>query len=256
MPSNRAKTASLLATIYGVLGVYIVLLVFVEPVQQAIAEFMTFFKSFPASLATLWVFVFMVIGNSSNIPVGIAAVFFFAKGIATGPFFWPELVLFSLSAGFGAGTGQIAIYAIGRGAGAVLKDRKSVKNLEYLAKLMTHRRSLTPLLVYLFGLTPLPDQLIVVPLGIVKYPLKKMYLPCSLGKGTFAFFIAIGSALFNLSGPDSPTVQSMVVEACFLAILLTAIVFLVMIDWEGIFTRHARKALGEPPVDDRGEATA
>ena len=243
MPSKRVKRVSaLFAIIYGALVIYILLLLFVEPFQQAATRFMTFFHEFPAAYAMFWVFLFMVIGTSTNIPVGIAALFFFSKSISLGPLFWWEVILFSIAAGFGAGTGQIMDYAIGRGAAVVLKDNKSVKNLQYLAKLMTERPALTPFLVFLFALTPLPDQPLVIPLGMVKYPLKRMYLPCCLGKGLLAFSIVLGSIMFNIGAPDMPEVGTMIIEAILLVAIISAIILILMIDWEGIFTRRVEKA--------------
>jgi membrane protein DedA with SNARE-associated domain len=153
------------------------------------------------------------------------------------------LVLFALVAGFGAGTGEIGIYALGRGAARVLQDRKEVKNLQYFVRLLTERRSLTPLLLFFFGMTPLPDQLIIIPLGVARYPLKKVFLPCSLGKASFAFIIALGATVFKQAGPETVTIASLIQESIFLAIVLTLLVACVSINWEPIFEKYTRKTV-------------
>ncbi len=249
MRPGAKRVALLLAIIYGLLASYVVLLLCSDPVQHGILEFVSFITNISTSglgWIFLLVFLFTAFGNSTSIPVGIPAVYIFAKAIPTGDSFWPLLVLFALVAGFGAGTGEVGIYALGRGAARVLQDRKGVKNLQYFVRLLTERRSLTPLLLYFFGLTPLPDQLIIIPLGVARYPIKKLLLPCSLGKATFAVIIALGATVFNQAGPESVTIASLIQESVFLAIVLTLLVACVSINWEPIFEKYTRKTSKAP----------
>nr|MDO8115607.1 hypothetical protein [Candidatus Sigynarchaeota archaeon] len=232
MNPSLKRVFAFLCLIYGFLTMYILLLVFSENFREGIIDFLSFFSILDPALGMLWVFVFMAIGNCTNIPIGIPAVYVFAKS-TLGPTFWPMLALFALSAGFGAATGGLAIYAIGRGAGHKWHDRKGVQNLEYLAQLITQRRALAPLLVYVFALTPLPDQLLMIPLGISRYPIKKIYLPSALGKSTFAFFIAIGATIFNETSAGI-TISSLIQEAFVLALILTLLVFCIMVNWENV----------------------
>ncbi|MBN2154120.1 MAG: hypothetical protein JW839_21875 [Candidatus Lokiarchaeota archaeon] len=247
MTPGAKRAALFIAMIYGAFAFYVVLLVYSEPVQDLILDFFSFFTDISTKelgWIFLLVYVFMAIGNSTNVPVGIPAVYLFAPGILLYEPFWLLLALFALVAGFGAGTGETVIYALGRGAARVLHDRRGVKNLRYFVKLLTERRSLTPVLVYLFGLTPLPDQLIIVPLGVARYPLKKVLLPCSLGKATFSFIIALGATVFKLAGPSTVTLASLVQEGFFLALVLTILVICVSINWEPVFMRYTRKVEG------------
>ncbi len=247
MTPGAKRIALLIAIIYGLLALYIVLLVYSAPVQDGIVEFVSFFTNFSTSglgWIFLMVFLFMAVGNSTNIPVGIPAVYIFAKTIPAGDAFWVLLGLFSLTAGLGAGTGELAVYALGRGAARVLRDRKGVKNLQYFVRLLTEKRSLTPLLVYFFGLTPLPDQLIMIPLGVARYPLKKVWLACSLGKATYSFIIAICATVLQLSGSETVSIASLVQEGLFLAIVLTILVACLSINWEQIFEKYTRKTGG------------
>jgi membrane protein YqaA with SNARE-associated domain len=257
MMTPGAKRAALLfAIIYGLLALYVVLLLYSDPVQQGMLEFVSFFTEFGSSDLVwifLLVFLFMAVGNSTNIPVGIPAVYFFAKSIPTGDTFWMLLALFALAAGFGASIGEIGVYALGRGAARVLRGRDSVKNLQYFVRLLTDRRSLTPLLVYFFGLTPLPDQLIIIPLGVARYPLKRVLFPCALGKATFSLIISLGATLFHQAGPETVTIASLIQEGMFLALILSILVVCVSINWEPIFEKYTRKT---PKVTDSAAVPA
>lgn len=222
------------------LSIYISLLLWSPPVQQAMLNFVTFFETFDPSLSLLAVFLFMLIGNSTSVPVGIPATYFFAKSIVLGPYFWLEITIFSLCAGFGAGLGEIAVYGIGRGAAAVMHEGKAATNIHDLVHLLTNNDKLAPFFVFLFGMTPLPDQLIMIPLGLSKYPLKKAILPCSLGKTSFSFFLAI-SAVFFGQGASIITIQSIVQETLLMGLVFVVMIFCMSLEWHDIITNAARK---------------
>ncbi|NMC07615.1 MAG: hypothetical protein GYA24_20545 [Candidatus Lokiarchaeota archaeon] len=242
MKPGTKRAALLLILIYGLLAVYILLLQYCEPVQHGLLGFVSFFTGInPDGLGWVYLLVysFMTFGNLTNIPVGIPALYILAKAIPPGDSFWFLLVLLALVAGLGAGTGELGLYAVGRGAARVLRGREGVKNLQSFVRLMTERRSLTPLLLYFFGLTPLPDQLIIIPLGVSRYPLKKVFFPCSLGKASFAFIIAVGATIFSEIGPGAVTIASLIQESVFLAIVLTLLVICISINWQAVVERHA-----------------
>jgi membrane protein YqaA with SNARE-associated domain len=244
MTPDLKKAVLSICIIYGVLAIYVLFLLYSAPVQHGMLEFVSFFSSF-GTADLIWVFLlvylFMAIGNSTSIPVGIPAVYIFAKAIPAGDFFWLLLILFALAAGFGAASGELGVYALGRGAARFLRNRKGVLNLQFFVHLITVRRSLAPFLVFLFGLTPIPDQLILIPLGVARYPIKKVILPCALGKGLFSLIIAMGATMLNLFGPSTVSITSLIQEGFFLAIVLTVLVACISIDWESVVEKHARK---------------
>jgi membrane protein DedA with SNARE-associated domain len=102
-----------------------------------------------------------------------------------------------------------------------------------------------PLLVYIFGLTPLPDQLIIIPLGVAKYPFKKIFVPCTLGKATYMLIIAILSSILHQAGAGEVSVISMIGEGIFLAIVFTALVAFISINWKPIFEKHSQNVTAQ-----------
>ncbi|MHA1370427.1 MAG: hypothetical protein ACTSRA_12005, partial [Promethearchaeota archaeon] len=141
---------------------------------------------------------------------------------------------------FGAGLGQIMTYAIGRGAAKLFKDKQGVKNMQYLTSLVTRKKYWTPFLIYFFGLTPLPDQLIMIPLGMGKYPLKKALFPCSLGKATFSFLLGVSATLFKKESVLL-SINDIIQEMLMVSILLSILVFCFVIEWEKIFNHYLSK---------------
>jgi len=67
------------------------------------------------------------------------------------------------------------------------------KRLEKIAKKIKNKRSnLIAFLSYIYiGLTPFPNDFLIIFLGLIKYPRKKIYLPIILGDLTFPLLVAI-----------------------------------------------------------------
>jgi len=77
--------------------------------------------------------------------------------------------------------GEIGGYAVGRGASVLISEERSQNLKKYQLFLIEHPRA-APLLIFIFGLTPLNDDFITIPLGIIKYSFLKTVFWCWLGK--------------------------------------------------------------------------
>ena len=78
-------------------------------------------------------------------------------------------LLLGLVCGLGSTLGEFSAYLIGRGGRQVLDERYG-KQLE-TAKKLVQNYGVT--IIFLFALLPLPDDLILIPLGMLKFDLKK-----------------------------------------------------------------------------------
>jgi len=124
-------------------------------------------------------FIITLISNLSIIiiiPYG--SVLFLLGSIGLNP--W----LLSLLAALAAALGEIVAYGIGWGAGGLITSKEYRKKFEGIKNFITRRPKLTPLLIYLFGATPAPDDIIMIPLGLVRYNFWKAVIPDALGKLT------------------------------------------------------------------------
>lgn len=86
-----------------------------------------------------------------------------------------------LVTGLAAALGEVVAYLIGRGAGRLVGSRQQEKFERLKGFIVRHPRA-TPFLIFLFGLTPIPDDIIMIPLGLVGYPLWRAMIPDALGK--------------------------------------------------------------------------
>ncbi len=142
-------------------------------------------------LITFWV---CMIGNLLPIPTPYTFVVCYSSL----PFrelnpFVPLLVGFIAS--LGCLVGEMVGYLVGRGASEVISvDRK--ENLKKYQQYLVEHPKLAPFLIYLFGLTPLNDDMITVPLGLIKYDIKKTIFWVWLGK--LGLMLIFAYNLFNI----------------------------------------------------------
>jgi membrane protein YqaA with SNARE-associated domain len=123
---------------------------------------------------------------------------------ATTPQVWFPIILGIIS-GLGAGVGEFTSYVIGR---LFSKSKKLVsttlgQRFENMRQIFERHPKSIPFIVYIFAVTPLPDDVILIPFGVMKYSYWKTVIPCMLGKMTMCILIAcaayfIGPELKNI----------------------------------------------------------
>jgi len=94
---------------------------------------------------------------------------------------WLLIIILVLSAAISNTIGDMLDYVIGLGSEKVLeRDDPELQNR--WAKLILKKPKIIPWVITLFAVTPLPDSLLLVPLGFIKYPAKKTIFAMFLGK--------------------------------------------------------------------------
>ncbi len=184
--------------------------------------------SFAEQFGYLGVFVISFVGSVSVIfPIPYTIVIFFLGGVLD-PFF------VAISGGLGAALGEFSGYALGYyGRSVVNKERQ--KKMGYMVKLFD---KYGPAAIFIFALTPLPDDLLFIPLGVMRYPFVKAFVPSLLGKTLMTFILAYSGqqsidlilAVFGESGWLGTVITA--------ALLIIIIVAMVKIDWEKLFEKH------------------
>jgi len=147
-------------------------------------------------------FLVCLIGNLLPIPTPYTFVVCFSSL----PFlqlnlFIPFVVAFIAS--LGCMIGEIGGYAVGRGASSFISEERSKNLKKYQLFLIEHPRT-APLLIFIFGLTPLNDDFITIPLGIIKYSFLKTIFWVWLGKlGLMLIFSYNLLSICSLLGGES-----------------------------------------------------
>ena len=125
-------------------------------------------------------FLVCLIGNLLPIPTPYTFVVCFSSL----PFLQTNLfipVIVALIASLGSLVGELGGYFVGRGASAFISEEGS-QNLKKYQKFLFEHPKAAPFMIYIFGFTPLNDDFITIPLGILKYSLFKTIFWCWLGK--------------------------------------------------------------------------
>jgi membrane protein YqaA with SNARE-associated domain len=144
-----------------------------------------------------------------------------------------EPVWIAAAAGLGSSIGEFSGYLLGFGGRKVIGE-KYKKKMDVLMKLFDR---FGPLVVFLFALTPLPDDLIFIPLGVMRYSIIRVFIPALIGK-FFMNLIVAYSGHFSIElirqvfGVESDWITAVI--GMVLAIVLLIIVFVIMfkVDWE------------------------
>ncbi|MEM4734765.1 MAG: VTT domain-containing protein [Candidatus Thorarchaeota archaeon] len=181
-------------------------------------------------------FVVSVVGNASIIvPIPYMGVPYMLGGLrdpVTSEFvFDPTLV--GLVSGAGAMLGEMISYGIGR-LGRRLVPPSQV--LDFSSFVSRHPRA-TPVLVFLLAATPLPDDAVMVPLGVSRYQWWKLVTPLLLGKTVLMLVVAWAGRLSLdyvgqiVGGLGTSGLVGRVVESLTILMVVVAIYALVRIEW-------------------------
>lgn len=125
-------------------------------------------------------FLVCLIGNLLPVPTPYTfVVCFSAEPFLQIHFLIPLLVAFIAS--LGCLIGEMGGYFVGRGAAEVISVERKANLNKYQQYLIDHPK-IAPFLLFLFGVTPLNDDMITIPLGLIKYDVKKTIFWVWLGK--------------------------------------------------------------------------
>ena len=200
-------------------------------------------QNFAVQYGYLGIFLISLLGATSIfIPIPSSAVIFIVGGISTFEPLW-----IAVAAGLGATVGEFSGYLVGLGGRKVISDRYKRK-MDILMRLF---RRFGPAVVFFFALTPLPDDLLFIPLGVMRYGIVRAFVPALLGKFCSNLIIAYAGRfsldiIRDIFGVEGEGISLLIGTA--LAIVFLVVVFIIMfkVDWE----RRAEKFLKETERQD------
>ncbi len=166
-------------------------------------------------------------------------------------------LLLGIAAGIGASIGQITSWFVGRATREIVDD-KMIKRLKKTQRLI--ERGLAPLLIFFFAATPLPDEVLLITIGLVNYSLWKTLLFCFIGKIALTVAISVIAnvisqtnfgewlllTLFNVTREDLlaqslPESGNTWTSIIIWIISGTLIIVVALVDWVSIFDKRRCK---------------
>ena len=162
-----------------------------------------------------------------------------------------EPSLLAVAGGLGSALGEFSGYVLGYYGRAVVNEKRRRK-MDYMLKVFNRYGSIT---IFLFALTPLPDDLLFIPLGMMRYGFLKAFIPSFAGKFLMCFILAYGGRksieIVRKYLGESGGMWTTVITTLLLVVVLFAIL---RIDWEKIFFRYIeRREGGKEGLDDSSE---
>lgn len=151
----------------------------------------------------------------------------YALGVTHSP------ILLGLSSGLGSTIGEFSSYLIGL-VGKRIIDQRYEEQLETAKKLL---QKYGATMIFIFALTPLPDDFLLVTFGVVKYDLRKAFTAMLLGKIILNMAVAYAGRYSFSSVRDILTSMSSF-QVLFLAFFVVIAVWAFSkIDWSVFFQK-------------------
>ena len=213
-------------------------------------------ESFALQYGYVGIFLISLLGATSVIiPIPSSVVIFTLGGLQVGdPPTWAfEPLLIAIAAGAGAAIGELSGYLIGVGGRRVIGERYKRK-MDILKKLF---QRFGPIVIFVFALTPLPDDLLFIPLGVMRYKILNAFIPALLGKFVSNLIIAYAGRftlqiIGDIFGAEGGGMSFLI--GIIIAVVLLIVVFVIMfkVDWE----KRAEKYLNETEKPNDEGSTA
>jgi membrane protein YqaA with SNARE-associated domain len=195
------------------------------------------------------IFLISLVGAASIFfPIPYTVVVFTVAGFKNGSSWVFEPVWLAVAAGVGSALGEFSAYLVGLGGRKAISQRYK-KKMDLLVRVFNR---FGPVVIFAFSLTPLPDDLIFIPLGVMRYNIARAFLPALLGKSVMNLIVAYSgrfsiqyiNSIFGQEGTLASALIGMV-----LAVVLTIVILIVIfkLDWE----KYLQKYLERQEENDR-----
>lgn len=178
-------------------------------------------------------FLAALIGSTSVtvfFPYTIIVFFLATQGLNP---FWLGILM-----GLGAGCGQMAGYILGT-FGTHWFQRKKPETYDALERILAYRPRVILLLLVIFGSTPLPDDMLMIPLGMLRYPWWKAFLPTTIGKICAGWIVTYSSYIVSrsLDLGTAAGATGIISQLATVAALGTIGYLMFKLDWQKIMHR-------------------
>jgi membrane protein YqaA with SNARE-associated domain len=150
-------------------------------------------------------------------------------------------LVLGLVCGIGSTVGEFSAYLIGVGGRKVIEGRFE-ERLES-AKRLIQRYGAT--IIFFFALLPLPDDVILIPLGVLRYDLKKVLGAMFLGKTIMLTFVAYAGRYSYTFVKDIFESGGVFGGVASVALLVVILVAMMKIDWTRFIDDSDLKAIND-----------
>jgi hypothetical protein len=226
MTTTPARSLWLLRTKYAVLAVAIAVALALLQETNALSvvnAVVDQFLDLAARFGAPGMFVAGLVGNASvlvQVPYTLPLLSVALDGATL-----PHLLVLGLACGIGAGVGEVISYLI---ADAILTHTPGLPDsrvYQWIERNTEQHPVLTKLAIFVWAVTPLPDDTVIVPLAMVDYGVRRIALPLFTGKVVHNLAIAFAFYKFSQwsttqASPQVKTDLALVVIVAFVLFVL------------------------------------
>lgn len=152
----------------------------------------------------------------------------------------PEINLLEIAlwGGLGSGLGEVVGWILGLYFRRQVEDSQYGNRLKIISRLASGRRGrwLVPVLIFLFAYTFLPDDIIFIVLGTIRYSLPIALVAGVVGKASMLYTIGLFGSFI---GESTSTLPDWVPIALSIVLFLGFLAVVRFVDWESILDRYS-----------------
>ncbi|MEM4694810.1 MAG: hypothetical protein QXD67_02575 [Ignisphaera sp.] len=150
-----------------------------------------------------------------------------------------DILPISIVVGMGSALGEAVAWGIGRASTHFLYDTIYFRRINTLLKFIQKRGSWTmPFLAFLFSFTFLPDKILYLPLGMMRYSLWRILPFTILGKIFMVYLVSVLGRVWAtyVEGYTNEEMSFLITTVA----LIIVTVLMIYIDWEKLLQRFSR----------------
>ena len=156
-----------------------------------------------------------------------------------------EPVWIAVAAGIGSAIGEFSGYLLGVGGRRVISE-KYKKKMDFLEKVFN---KYGPITIFLFALTPLPDDLLFIPMGVMRYSIVRAFIPAVIGKFCMNLIVAYSGRfsiriIRDIFGVESDWISALIGMAIAIVLLIVVFVIMFKVNWEKYFEKYVAEEEG------------
>jgi membrane protein YqaA with SNARE-associated domain len=186
------------------------------------------------------IFLISLIGALSIIfPIPCTVIIFTLGGLRVGEAWVFEPLWIAVAAGIGSAIGEFSGYLLGVGGRKVISE-KYKKKMNFLVRVFNKYGSIT---IFLFALTPLPDDLLFIPMGVMRYSIIKAFIPALIGKFCMNLIVAYSGRfsiqiIRDIFGVESDWISASIGMIIGIALLIIVFVIMFKVNWEKYLEKY------------------
>ncbi|MEM1678095.1 MAG: VTT domain-containing protein [Ignisphaera sp.] len=224
MPISKSKDIIRVLESYIPTIILVIVSIMIFSLRKSVIRVLLGFNVFIAT------FLLSLIGCLSVVPIPYTYILFLMATV-----YELNPIIVSLGGALGSTLGESIAWLLGRASSSVLQNTKYFQRIEVILRFTKSRSSMAlPLLAFVFALTPLPDKILFLPLGMLRYNLLKILPATFMGKMVMNIMVIAIGQIWSVVGEEILGLNELVMFIVTTAVLIAMMSVMMFVKWEKI----------------------